>query len=263
MAFQTLPGGPILFIRLRDATQATLFETLCRDVVRATEDATTEAEALDRTIGRTFRWHRLLRGGRLDALSPEEQKGLVGELRVLDWLIFNIGAQAALTAWTGPSGAPKDFEFARDLIEVKARRAAAQPYVKISNEHQLASVPGRRLWLAVLAVDRVQPPHGATLTEVVEELGGRILASAPGAMLDWELHLADAGFDPVHDYSPWRWINSEPEFHAVLDAFPRIATPVPVGVSSVTYALALSAIAPFATPVAEVAAQLFEEQADG
>ena len=55
--FQTLPGGPILYVRLKDSAQLELFETLCRDVMAAGELANTEAEALERTIGRTFRWH--------------------------------------------------------------------------------------------------------------------------------------------------------------------------------------------------------------
>ena len=33
--------------------------------------------------------------------------------------------------------------------------------------------------------------------------------------MDWDLHLADAGYDMLHDYSAWRWIVSSPEFHAV------------------------------------------------
>lgn len=245
--FQTLPGGPILYIRLKDNAQLELFETLCRDVMAAGELAETEAEALERAIGRTFRWHYLLRGGKQDALSEESQKGLVGEIEVLKLLIATMGAKPALAAWTGPSGAPKDFELKADCIEVKARRGASQPFVKISSEHQLADVPDRRLWLTVLAVDKVQPPHGRTLTEHVEELTELLERTEPSAIMDWDLHLADAGYDVLHDYSAWRWIVSSPEFHAVAEGFPRIAAPVPLGVGGVTYALALSACAPFRT----------------
>jgi hypothetical protein len=53
--FQTLPGGPILYIRLKDNAQLELFETLCRDVMAAGELAETEPEALERAIGRTFK----------------------------------------------------------------------------------------------------------------------------------------------------------------------------------------------------------------
>lgn len=245
--FQTLPGGPILYVRLKDSAQLELFETLCRDVMAAGELANTEAEALERTIGRTFRWHYLLRGGRLEALAEEAQKGLIGEIEVLKLLITSLGAKPALAAWTGPSGAPKDFELTAGCIEVKARRGASQPFVKITNEHQLADVPDRCLWLGVLAVDKVQPPHGQTLTEYVDEVTELFERTEPSAIMDWDLHLADAGYDMLHDYSAWRWIVSSPEFYSVAEGFPRITAPVPLGVSGVTYSLALSACTPFRT----------------
>ena len=257
--FQTLPGGPILYIRLKDNAQLELFETLCRDVMAAGELAETETEALERAIGRTFRWHYLLRGGKLEVLSEEAQKGLIGEIEVLKLLIANIGAKPALTAWTGPSGAPKDFELKADCIEVKARRGASQPFVKITNEHQLADVPDRRLWLAVLAVDKVQPPHGMMLTEYVSEVTELLERTEPSAIMVWDLHLADVGYDVLHDYSAWRWIVSAPDFHAVTEGFPRIAAPVPLGLSSVSYALALSACTPFRTDWGDVRSQLIEE----
>ncbi len=261
--FQTLPGGPILYIRLKDNAQLELFETLCRDVVAAGELADTEATALERAILRTFRWHYLLRGGKAEVLSEDAQKGLIGEIEVLKLLIAGLGAKAALTAWTGPSGAPKDFELRSDCVEVKARRGASQPYVKIANEHQLSDVPDRRLWLAILAVDKVQPPHGHTLTERVAEVTELLERTEPSSIREWDLRLADAGYDFLHDYSPWRWIVSEPEFHAVSDGFPRISAPVPLGVSNVTYALALSACAPFSASWKVVRSKLFEESADG
>lgn len=75
----------------------------------------------------------------------------------------------------------------------------------------------------------------------------------------WDLHLADVGYDGLHDYSAWRWIVSAPVFHAILECFPRISAPVPLGVSAVSYALALSACAPFRTDWADVQASLIEE----
>jgi hypothetical protein len=257
--FQTLPGGPILYIRLKDRAQLELFETLCRDVMAASDLAETEAEALERAIGRTFRWHYLLRGGKLEMLSEEAQKGLIGEIEVLKMLMATIGEKPALAAWTGPSGAPKDFELKADCIEVKARRGASQPFVKITSEHQLADVPDRRLWLAVLAVDKVQRPHGRTLTEHVDEVKARLEATEPSAIMDWDMRLADAGYDALHDYSAWRWIVAAPEFHAVAEGFPRVAAPIPLGVTGITYSLALSACAPWSTDWNNVRSKLVGE----
>jgi hypothetical protein len=245
--FQTLRGGPILYVRLKDNAQLEIFETLCRDVMAAGETAETETHALELAVRRTFRWHYLLRGGRHEALREEAQKGLIGEIEVLKLLIGTLGAKPSLSAWTGPSGAPKDFELDADCIEVKARRGASQPFVGITSEHQLSDVPERRLWLAVLAVDKVQAPNGRTLTEHVDEVTELLERSEASAIMDWELRLADAGFDPQHDYSRWRWLPSAVQFHAVAAGFPRITAPLPLGVADVSYSLALTACAPFIT----------------
>ena len=116
----------------------------------------------------------------------------------------------------------------------------------------------KSLWLAVLAVDKVQQPHGRTLTEHVAEVTDLLERTEPSAIMDWDLHLADAGYDVLHDYSAWRWIVSSPEFHAVSEGFPRISAPVPLGVSAVSYALALSACTPFRTDWGDVQAKLVE-----
>ncbi len=260
--FQNLSGGPILYLRLTDAAQVELFETLCRDVVAASETAEDEAAALQKAIGRTFRWHHLLRGGKDDLLPEEAQKGLIGELKILRLLLDNIGAKAAVEAWTGPSGAPKDFELRSDCIEVKARRGASQPFVKISNEYQLADIEDRRLWLAVLTVDKVQPPNGLTLADHVASLTKTLERAAPSVIPQLDLRLADAGYDPLHDYSAWHWQASEADFFAVAGSFPRLAAPVPLGVSNLSYSLSLDACSPFRTNWATVRAKLCEEDVD-
>ena len=89
----------------------------------------------------------------------------------------------------------------------------------------------------------------AEVTDLLEQL-------EPSAIMDWDLHLADVGYDTMHDYSPWRWIVSDPEFHSVAEGFPRIVAPVPLGVSGVTYALALSACTPFRTDWGRVRSML-------
>lgn len=73
--------------------------------------------------------------------------------------------------------------------------------------------------------------------------------------------MAEAGHDPDHDYSVWRWLASRPDFHTVADGFPRIATPLPPGVSDVTCFVALAACEPFRTSWDEISAILSEEKA--
>ena len=53
---------------------------------------------------------------------------MIGELLVLESVLLpHMEASAAVTAWRGPLGSPKDFEIGRVAIEVKARRGGATP----------------------------------------------------------------------------------------------------------------------------------------
>lgn len=246
LEIRQIAGSKAFVLFLKDAEQKELFVNLCSDVVRAGEMALDNADALQRAIRRTMRWHHLLRGGKNDLLSLEEQRGLVGELHFLGRLIGLLGPFAAIEAWKGPSGSSKDFELDSCLVEVKARRGAAKPFVQISSEDQLSDVDGCRLFLAVTAVDAAIKPSGKTLTD--HALGLELIFRETGgeAYRLWEAALADTGFDFDDDYSDRRWTVGNTQEFSVVDGFPRIATPVAIGVSSVRYSIAIDACQPFA-----------------
>lgn len=246
VGFAALSVGSAFYLRLKDLDQLDLFEALCRDVIHFAEGAKTEDEALDRLIGRTNRWHHLLRGGRGHLLTEEEQKGLIGELTVLIRLVALIGPQAAITAWKGPMGSPKDFEMHGHCIEVKSRRAAAQPFLQISNEFQLSDVEGHRLWLCVLAVDKVVSPFGETLNDIVKKAGSVLLQSSSLIAEDWDRCLSAAGYRQEDDYDDFRWVVSSPTWHEVAAGFPRVNLPLPQGVTDLKYTIALGNCEPFA-----------------
>lgn len=245
--------GQTFYLRLKDKSQAEPFETLCRDVVACAEAAPSEGEALLRAVGRTSRWHYLLRGGQSSSLTDEEQKGLIGELTVLEWLADLVGARAAITAWAGPSGAPKDFELHGHCVEVKARRGAAQPYVQISNEFQLADVEGRELWLAIVAVDKVSEPFGSSLDQLVERAAVRFKGGDADIELLWDIAIEAAGYRSEDDYSATRWDAGVPSWYSVAGDFPRLDLPLKAGVADVKYSISLGACQPFKVDLATAA----------
>jgi len=246
LVFRDVGGGRALVLFLKDTDQRDLFASLCQDIVRAADSAADDAEALQRAIRRTMRWHHLLRGGRNDLLSIEEQRGLVGELQFLRRLADLIGPHAAIDAWKGPSGSSKDFELDGCLVEVKARRGAAKPFIQISSEDQLADVDGCRLFLIVSAVDAAIKPNGMTLTDHVMELERLYAAAEPDAYRLWEIAITDTGFDFDDDYSERRWTVGRTMEFEVKDDFPRLHLPLRLGVSGVRYSVAIDSCAPFA-----------------
>lgn len=244
VSFRPVPGGTALVLGLKERSQVEIFETLCRDVVEAGEVGTDRDEALSRALQRTRRWYQLLRGGKTNGLSVEEQRGLVGELAFLRELVSAFGPNTAIEAWTGPTGSAKDFELIGSCVEVKARRVAARPFVAISSEDQLADVEGSRLCLRVVNVASAVLPEGQSLhdhvrmtEELFEEEGSTFEA--------WEETLYSTGYDPENDYDERRWQLGAATVYEVMEGFPRISVPLAPGVGNVRYAIALDACDPF------------------
>ena len=195
-------SGERLIIRLTDGEQREVFHRFCVDIVDATRPARSEADAVERFLVRTWRWHRLLRGGGDGRLSQEEQRGLIGELCVLErQLLPVIGPVDAVRAWTGPIGTPKDFQVGRIGIEAKTR-SPHLPTVRISSAEQLDTAGTTRLFLHVIEVSGA-PGNSAsvTVTDVASGVRDTIAALDMSAAIQFEERLNATGFDWNDDYS--------------------------------------------------------------
>lgn len=239
----------VLALRLMDSAQRDIFHQLCLDIVESAARASDEKEALQLTLARTWRWHHLLRGGRDDRLSAEEQKGLIGELLVIErYLLPRFAARDAVLMWHGPLGSPKDFEAGKIWIEAKARRGAATPYVSISSEFQLDDTGSDSLFLHV--VDLNQAPADARDCFSVSDLAKRVVETVRRTDLEaadiLEGLLTATGFEWSADYSDFVWVEGNTRIYQVESGFPRI-TPAQftAGVSRVTYSVELPDCEPY------------------
>lgn len=249
-------GLAILALRLQDSSQREIFHRLCLDIVSSAGAAKSEAEAVAATLARTWRWHHLLRGGRDGRLTPEEQKGLLGELSLLRRLLGSLSPLDALQAWGGPLGAPKDFEVGQVAIEAKSRRGAATPYIAVSSEHQLDASGVGLLLLFVQEFNHApsDSPGGESLAEVASDLRSSIEDIDPGACTLFESLLSSAGFRWEDDYSDSKWLRGRELLFRVGPGFPSI-TPLscPAGVLNVRYSISLLACEPFQLPADSLA----------
>ena len=233
-----------LLLQLLQPEYSEVFLEFCLDVIRATNRATTEGEALGRFVGRAWTWQRFLASGRDGRLSAAEQMGLLGELSILrNLLIPTLGAGSAVASWTGPLGTPKDFELGAVAVEAKALSGAVGPLVRISSEHQLATDGLDQLFLGVVAVARSDAKGAVTITGYARTVR-ELLSGA--AVDDLEERLRAVGFNWSEDYSDTRWQVGRRQWFLVEPAFPRI-TPAhfPNGVSAVRYSVSLPACQDF------------------
>lgn len=234
-------GRRSLALRLLDSSLRDLFERLCLDIVASTDVSASETEAVATALSRTWRWHYLLRGGGTGLLSAEEQKGLIGELLVLECYLLRLTAPSnAIAAWRGPLGEARDFVIGRTAIESKASGTSAATAIHVSSEFQLDDSNIDALFLHLSVLDPAEPDddRGFTVTEVAVRVREGLRLADNQAVERFNALLMAAGFRFDDDYSNARWQGGERSIYRVQGAFPRLtSTNVPAGVSNVMYML--------------------------
>jgi hypothetical protein len=248
----TKAGKGILALTLTEASLRDVFHKLCLDIISCVSLASTEKEAVTTAVARTWRWHHLLRGGAADVLSREEQKGLIGELLVLEtYFLPVIHAGKAVEAWKGPSGGAKDFVMGSFAVESKACNSASME-VTITSVAQLDASTAPFVYLHVTALDPSNE-DGFTVSEVVNRVRALLSGSDPAVSYHFEARLAAAGYRDEDDYSQSRWRGGERAIFSVTDSFPRL-TPatVPAGITRVVYDLDLGQCSAFLIAPAEL-----------
>jgi len=237
-----------IVIRLTDREQREIFLRFCHDIIEATALARTEEQAVERFLARTWRWHRLLRSGRDNRLTDEEQKGLIGELVVLErHMLPVLGALNAVRCWTGPLDESRDFSVSRIHVEAKAR-SASLPRVTISSEHQLESGDCDTLFLHVTEVTSAAEitEEAFTVTDFSGSIRSVMIERDMVAVDLFEERLNAAGFDWTDDYSDKLWLLGRESLYEVREGFPRITSAMcPGGVGNLRYTVSLPECEPF------------------
>jgi len=186
-------------LKLLDADYVELFSVLCDNLAETIEPIESERQAVLSFLNRLERWQQLLASGARGLLRPEEIRGLVGELLVLEELLSGSGLapEKVVSAWTGPSGAAQDFRFPGQHIEVKATGGASSRNVQISSEFQLDTEDAP----VCLAVCHLPSTDDATTGLSLNQLAGRISQQLKGeARGAFETRLATAGYVEIADY---------------------------------------------------------------
>lgn len=229
-----------------------LFLGLCETLIGSLRDVADPATALAVALTHLRRWKAFLAGRNARLLSPEEIRGLFGELHVLRLLYQDTLPQvAAVDAWCGPDDSHQDFIFGNRAIEVKSLSGRERSTVRISSEDQLESLADQ-LFLLIQRLSS-QPDAGQALSlNGIVRLIDSELADAD-AIEQFADKLAGMGYVPLAEYDAPRFIVGGLQGYRVTDEFPRlIRSELPPGITRVSYDVTLEAIAPFSCGEADM-----------
>lgn len=222
-----------------------VFLTLCRDVVGVSgsqSDATTATLALFRRLSH---WQAMLRIGSPSEMGPNEVRGLMAELWVLDALRQRAGMSGAVRAWVAPNDHPQDFSLGGGIIEVKARLAGSRPWVSISSLEQLE--PGHLpLNLVVVELASSDADDALTLNSMAADLARHAREDAGASEDELQEALLRRGYTHSPRYDELRYAVSGVRAFLVEEDFPRITrSQTDRRIPTATYCIDLTAIGSF------------------
>ena len=110
----------ILRVILEDDSFLEIFAVLSVDLVNAVRAEQTTGAGLRRCIDRLAMWQVLFERVPAEGLSEEAQRGLFGELAILEnFCLAELDKSEAVSSWTGPDAAHQDFKIGGAAVEVK------------------------------------------------------------------------------------------------------------------------------------------------
>lgn len=232
----------ILLIKLINFQHKDIFSVLCEDLIESIKSESNEKLLVMTLLNRYEKWKSLFSRLYSQGLSPEEQRGLFGELYFLRKFIQQgSDFQHVLDSWVGPSGEVRDFQMNNWALEVKTTHGNNHQKVQISSERQLDNTHFEKLFLYHISLEKVQA-NGESLNQIIESIN-EILALDGIALTRFRAKLYEAGYfeHQADSYNDTGYFIRQDAFYLVRDNFPRIQeNEIRSGVGNVKYSIVLS-----------------------
>lgn len=242
-----------LNIYLLDNELKDIFSLFIQNVLEDIEQSVTESEALSKTLNVVSKWKKLFDKINFNGLTIEQQKGLIGELLFLNYLLNREKtARNAVNAWTGVEQdfQAKDFTLGTIGIEIKFT-SAKQPRIKVSNERQLDAENLSNLFLVLYSTEAVKD-NGISLNSIVDQTRQNFKTVEERNIFNGKLQLYGY-FDADREHYGKMYSLNKTFAFAVTNDFPKIVKKhLPLGVYDISYSIEISAIEHFIIDIEEI-----------
>lgn len=231
-----------LNIYLLDNDLKDIFSLFIQNILEDIEQSVTENEAITKTLNVISKWKKLFDKINFNGLSIEQQKGLIGELLFINYLLDNKkSAYNILNAWTGPDFEDKDFVFGTTGIEIKMT-SAKYPKLKITNEGQLDTQNLEQLFLILYTTEEVKE-NGFSLNSLIKQTQQKFSTYFDELkFFNERLLLVGYFVEDREHYNKMFALKNTFNFK-VTDEFPKIIkSQLPLGVYNTSYYIELSAV---------------------
>lgn len=234
--FHSIYNSHYLVIENKRGKSPHIFKLFTVDLIEKLSDTSIAKEEKIRDV--IYDWQEFFKHSSLEHLSTNAEKGLFGELLLIDELIENYQLDILL-GWSGPEKSTLDFLFKQMGVEVKTTESVGSPVITISSIEQLDDRVREDVYLKVYRLYK-EGLEGRTLVELVQRITRKIETNR--GRIIFESKLARVGYYPEHALLyQTRWgVRKSSTYHIASD-FPRLRKDrLPIGICDVSYKINLA-----------------------
>mgnify|MGYP003489315598 CR=1 FL=1 len=238
----TQTGNNALIFKLLNFQHKDIFTVLCEDLITSLSAETNEKKLVKEILNRFEKWKSLFSKIGVQGLTPEEQRGLFGELYFLrKYLQGNSNFLEVVNTWIGTERDVRDFQSGNWAVEVKTTHGNNHQKVHISSERQLDTTNLANLFLYHISLEQMQN-SGESLNDIVDSVL-ECLQSDALALNKFKSKIYEVGYFDMQRslYESIGYFIRQNTFYKVENDFPRIQeSEIRVGIGDVKYSIILS-----------------------
>lgn len=209
-----------LVIILLENDLSDIFSYFIEDIINELISLNDQNIALLKISSKVNYWKRLFSKITGDILTPQQQRGLYGELFFLNELLeINADKYFIINGWHGPLGANQDFWYNGTAVEVKTSKSN-NPLIKISNEYQLDTSGLNKLFLQFYKLNNYQGGT-ETLYNLVNNIR-QVLSNETLIMFNEKLENLGINHEVEEEYNITSYTIGFERTYQITESFPKI-----------------------------------------
>lgn len=237
-----------LCIILNDDFFKDLFDDLILSIYSKIYNISNTEEYSELFTRHFFKWSAFFENKKIDGLSRDQIKGLIGELFYLKNLLFSseLSVDEILSSWRGPYDEGHDFVFEFINYEIKTIESSKNN-VRISSEFQLESEKGKELELVVIFVCP-DIEIGLSLKSLINDIKTIVLDKlGDNSIFINALAQKGLSFGDIEQYEIYRYTPIEEiSYDCNLENFPKlIRSSIPEEINKLNYNIRINLIEEF------------------
>lgn len=235
------PNSKTIIISVRNAELSKQFKFIAHDIIlncyKIPVDKT--LKIYETIISILNKWKNFFKISKKRKLSPEMQRGLFGELYFLNNILKEATSpRVSVDSWQGPRGHEQDFNYNKNLIEVKTQLSSSDKIIKIASLEQLDIISGN-IWIYHLGISPTENIQNDSIS--LEDLITSLIESLGNDNFGIDIFLSnllEIGYDHEADYKKIKYVISFESFYKVENDFPVITrNMIKTPIASANYSL--------------------------